>query len=98
MTTDAQGKAVAAFVPQQGGSYRVRAIARDARENEIRSSTYLWISSGEFISWRQENNDRIELVADKKSYRPGETARILIPSPFQPGPAVGGAEGRSRRC
>jgi uncharacterized protein YfaS (alpha-2-macroglobulin family) len=83
VTTDAQGRAVAAFVPEEGGSYRVRAIAHDARENEIRSSTYLWISSGDFIPWRQENNDRIELVTDKKSYRPGETARILIPSPFQ---------------
>ncbi len=82
-TTDAQGKTVAGFVPAEGGSYRVRATARDARENEIRSSTYLWISGQDFIAWRQENNDRIELVADKKSYRPGETARILIPSPFQ---------------
>ena len=28
------------------------------------------------------NNDRIELVADKRLYEPGDTARILIPSPF----------------
>nr|MBC7244834.1 Ig-like domain-containing protein [Chloroflexota bacterium] len=82
-TTDASGFALVLFTPEKGGAYRVRAIARDRRENEIRSSTYLWISSGEFIPWRQENNDRIELVTDKKSYRPGEVARILIPSPFQ---------------
>ena len=83
VTTDAAGTAVAAFTPDKGGSYRVRAFARDQRENQIRSSTYLWISSDTFISWRQENNDRIELITDKKSYKPGETARILIPSPFQ---------------
>jgi uncharacterized protein YfaS (alpha-2-macroglobulin family) len=39
--------------------------------------------STSFVSWRQENNDRIELVTDKKSYKPGDTARLLIPSPFQ---------------
>ncbi|MBM4429191.1 MAG: hypothetical protein FJ026_02440, partial [Chloroflexi bacterium] len=83
VTTDAAGTALATFRPEKGGSYRVRAFARDRRENEIRSSTYLWISSESFVSWQQENNDRIELVTDKKSYQPGETARILIPSPFQ---------------
>ncbi|MBC7233816.1 MAG: Ig-like domain-containing protein [Chloroflexi bacterium] len=82
-TTDAAGTAIISFTPEKGGAYRVRAFARDQRENEIRASTYIWISSSTFIPWRQENNDRIELVTDKKSYRPGETARILIPSPFQ---------------
>ncbi len=83
VTTDGTGTAITSFVPGKGGSYRVRAIGRDERGNEIRSSTYLWISSGDFVSWRQENHDRIELVTDKKVYAPGETARVLVPSPFQ---------------
>jgi len=83
ITTDATGKAIALFTPDKGGAYRVRAFGRDRLENEIRSSTYLWISSRDYVAWRQENHDRIELITDKKSYKPGETARILIPSPFQ---------------
>jgi uncharacterized protein YfaS (alpha-2-macroglobulin family) len=83
VTTDGQGNAVVGFTPEKGGSYRVRALARDEDENEIRSSAYLWISGNTYVSWRQENNDRIELVSDKQSYKPGETARVLIPSPFQ---------------
>jgi uncharacterized protein YfaS (alpha-2-macroglobulin family) len=83
VTTDAEGKAVAAFVPEKGGSYKVVAVGRDQRGNEIRSATYLWISSGEFVSWRQESHDRIELIPDKKSYAPGDVAKILIPSPYQ---------------
>jgi uncharacterized protein YfaS (alpha-2-macroglobulin family) len=83
VTTGPTGAAIAGFTPEKGGSYRVRALARDQRENEIRSSTYVWISSRTFVSWRQENNDRIDLITDKKSYEPGETARLLIPSPFQ---------------
>lgn len=84
VTTDAQGQAVFTFTPEKGGSYRVRAIGRDSRENEIRSAVDIWVSGrpDEFVSWRQENNYRIELVADQKEYRPGDKATILIPSPF----------------
>jgi uncharacterized protein YfaS (alpha-2-macroglobulin family) len=37
----------------------------------------------EYVSWRRENNDRLTLIGDKNTYVPGETAEILIPSPFQ---------------
>ena len=83
VTSGADGRAVAAVTPLKGGSYRVRAFARDSRGNEVRSSAYLWVSARDYVSWRQENNDRIELVLDKKAYAPGDTARLLIPSPFQ---------------
>jgi len=83
LTTDVEGKAISSFVPSTGGSYIVRATGQDGAGNEVRSSTWLWVSSSEFVSWRIENNDRIDLIADKDSYRPGETATILIPSPFQ---------------
>jgi uncharacterized protein YfaS (alpha-2-macroglobulin family) len=43
----------------------------------------VWVSSEEYVSWRQDNNDRISLVADKKEYTPGDVAKILIPSPYQ---------------
>jgi hypothetical protein len=83
VTTADDGRSLALLTPEKGGSYRVRAYARDSRENEVRTSTYIWVSSREYVPWRQENNDRIELVLDKKSYSPGDTARLLIPSPFQ---------------
>ena len=35
------------------------------------------------MPWRQENNDRIKLVADKDEYNVGDTAEILAPSPYQ---------------
>ncbi len=83
VTTNEGGDAQASFVPEEGGTYYIAASGRDSKENEVRSATYLWVSSGRYVSWRQENNDRIQLVADKRSYKPGETASILIPSPFQ---------------
>lgn len=83
VTSGADGRAVATVTPLKGGSYRVRAFAWDSRGNEVRSSTYLWVSARDYVAWRQENNDRIELVLDRKAYAPGDTARLLIPSPFQ---------------
>jgi uncharacterized protein YfaS (alpha-2-macroglobulin family) len=83
VTTGDDGKAVATFAPAKAGLYRVRAIGRDSREHEIRSSTYFWAWGGAgYVTWRQDNNNRITLVADKKEYEVGDTAEILVSSPY----------------
>jgi alpha-2-macroglobulin len=82
VTTGQDGRAVAAFAPPKAGSYRVRATGRDADENEVRSSAYFWVWGGDFVSWRQESNNRIELIADKEEYQVGDVAEILVPSPY----------------
>ncbi|HZY42598.1 MAG TPA: alpha-2-macroglobulin family protein, partial [Anaerolineae bacterium] len=81
--TNDKGEGQTSFTPPVGGEYRVVASGKDDKGNSIRASTYVWVSSQEYVSWRQDNNDRIALVADKKSYDPGEVAKILIPSPYQ---------------
>ena len=83
VTTGNDGRAVAAFTPVKAGSYKVRAIGRDTRENEIRSAAYVWVwGGGEYVSWRQESNNRIGLIADKQEYQVGDVAEILVPSPY----------------
>lgn len=81
--TDAQGAASVRFTPEKGGIYRIYARGTDDNDNEVSSATYMWVSGSQFINWRQENNDRIDLVADQKQYRVGDTATILIPHPYQ---------------
>ncbi len=83
VTTDAQGKASVSFTPPSGGTFKIRATVRDPEGNAQRGSAFLWVSSDEFVAWRQANNDRIDLVADRDRYAPGDTAEILIASPFQ---------------
>lgn len=81
--TDAAGRATASFVPKTAGVHRLVALAKDGAGNEARSATYSWVAGGaQSVNWRQENNDRIDLVADKKAYVPGEVAEILVPAPF----------------
>lgn len=89
LTTDANGKYQLAFVPPRGGSYRLDAQGRDARGNRVLGQTWLWVSDrSQFLAWQFENNDRINLVLDKKEYKIGDTARVLIQSPYQKATAL----------
>jgi len=82
LTTSTAAEGVVTFTPPEGGSYKVIVRGRDARERTVQSSLFLWASGPETVSWRRTNDDRITLVSDKATYVPGETAEILIPSPF----------------
>jgi uncharacterized protein YfaS (alpha-2-macroglobulin family) len=82
VSTDADGMGSFTFSPEKGGQYQVTALGTDEAGNEIRSAVFVWAADVGFVAWPRENNDRIELVADKKLYAPGETAKILVPNPF----------------
>ncbi|MCS6871344.1 MAG: Ig-like domain-containing protein, partial [Anaerolineae bacterium] len=83
LVTDAEGKAFFEFTPERGGLFEVSAETRDSRERIASSRITLWIQGKGAIQWR-EDNLRLQLVADRKdTYRIGETARILIASPFE---------------
>ncbi|MBI5876961.1 MAG: Ig-like domain-containing protein [Chloroflexi bacterium] len=86
--TSAQGAGAAKFTPAAGGIYRIVADATDGAGNAVRSATTMWVFGSQFVNWRVDNNDRIELVSDKKQYDVGETAEILIPAPFAGGEAL----------
>lgn len=83
VTTDANGRATFTFVPPNGGIFKVRAVSTDANSRPIISAATTWVVGDEYISWRQQNSNRIDLVVGSPSYAVGDTAEILITSPFQ---------------
>jgi hypothetical protein len=83
VTTDAEGAARIAFVPPHAGTYKIYASTHDSRGNEVRSSAFMWVSGEEYVSWRQQNSNRFDLITNADSYKVGDTAEILIASPFQ---------------
>ncbi len=86
VTTDRSGEAVFTWTPPSGGQYKINATVVDELGNAVRSAAFTWVSSGspdEYVSWQVENNDRIELVADKPLYRVGDTAQVLVPHPYE---------------
>ncbi len=80
--TDADGKAEFSFVPPNGGIFRTTASVVDANGHTVSASNYVWVSGGGFVAWEQNNSTGIDLIADKTSYSVGDTAEILITSPF----------------
>lgn len=83
VTTDDKGHANVSFKPKDGGMFKVTAQSQDGRGNKILSATTFYASSSSFVNWGRENNDKIELVPDKQEYQVGDTAHILIKSPYQ---------------
>ncbi len=83
-TTDRQGTAQIEWTAERGGQYQLVASGTDDAGNPINSTAFVYASDPDqgFVAWPRANNDRINLVADKESYEPGETAQILVPSPF----------------
>jgi alpha-2-macroglobulin len=80
---DSRGLASVSFVPPEGGAYRAVVTALDTSGNQGRTAAYIWIAGDEYIPWRQSGDHSFELIAGRTSYTPGETAEILIASPFE---------------
>jgi alpha-2-macroglobulin len=67
----------------KAGYYRVRAQATDAKGRRTRTAIGVYAVGKRYVPWKQNNSNRLELISDKTKYRPGETAKILIKSPFR---------------
>jgi uncharacterized protein YfaS (alpha-2-macroglobulin family) len=81
--TGEDGLAKAAFVPPHGGVYKAIVSVTDTKGHSHQASTYIWVSSSNYVAWRQTNDRAFSLIADKDSYSPGDTAEILIAQPFE---------------
>lgn len=83
ITTDNQGEATATFTPEEGGTYVAKATVTDNQGNSMTSSTYLWVTDPSFTGWRSDSRERrMDLTPDNNSYNVGDTATILVQSPF----------------
>ncbi|MFN2282954.1 MAG: Ig-like domain-containing protein, partial [Anaerolineae bacterium] len=81
VTTDGAGKAEIALTPPRSGPYVVLAESQDPDGKTVHSETHLWVSGAEAAAW-QVPEGQIKPVADAESYRIGDTARVLVPTPF----------------
>jgi uncharacterized protein YfaS (alpha-2-macroglobulin family) len=75
--TDADGRATwIATLPADPGTYRFTATA-PADDRTVEDQSQVWVT-GSAINPSEEGDAYLELVADKKSYQPGETARLVV--------------------
>ncbi len=71
------GHARIAFHAGDEGQYRLAFEARDARQQPVRTAVNFWVYGPKFDA-RQFHGGGLEIVPDRRWYRPGETARVLI--------------------
>ncbi|MBD3290634.1 hypothetical protein GF337_17645, partial [candidate division KSB1 bacterium] len=76
------------FTPQQSGYYLLRATSTDDRGNTIVADCSFYILGSDYVAWSRSDDDRIELEMNTDSYKPGETAIIMIKSPFETATAL----------
>lgn len=67
-----------------GGSYRITATVNDAQGRQNQSQITRWVSGGKQPPARNVEQEQVTLIPDKERYQPGDTAQILVQSPFSP--------------
>ncbi len=77
--TGADGKAVLRITPHRAGYLKFYAMARDAAGNGTDATQYVW-SAGEHWLLKEYPFQDLKIVTDKRTYRPGDTARVLVNS------------------
>ncbi|MBI4835791.1 MAG: Ig-like domain-containing protein [Candidatus Abawacabacteria bacterium] len=82
-TTGSDGKTNLVFSIPEGGQYHVGVRASDNKGHTVVSGTNVWVNSETYINWGRDNNDRMDIIPDKKEYTIGETAKLLVKSPYE---------------
>ncbi|MEA2338043.1 MAG: alpha-2-macroglobulin [Thermoanaerobaculia bacterium] len=67
----------------EGGEYLIIAKASDAEGHSTTTRTWFYAVGGGYTAWERYDHNRIDLVPEKKTYKPGETARIMVKSPWE---------------
>jgi uncharacterized protein YfaS (alpha-2-macroglobulin family) len=77
--TNAEGQGATDYATQQPGSVLIKTTVEENGKPVVMEAGYLWVAdnSGRWTDVSYEGEGEIKLVADKKTYRPGETAKIL---------------------
>jgi alpha-2-macroglobulin len=71
-----------------GGEYQLIAKASDSEGRSTTTRFWFYATGSGYTAWERYDHNRIDLVPDKKTYRPGETAKIMIKSPWESATAL----------
>jgi uncharacterized protein YfaS (alpha-2-macroglobulin family) len=71
---------VTSWTPPEGGYYLLRAEARDEEGRISRSESGIYVT-GEGAYWARDSSNKVELVPDRRRYRPGDVAQVLVKAP-----------------
>ncbi|HWO23504.1 MAG TPA: alpha-2-macroglobulin family protein, partial [Kofleriaceae bacterium] len=76
------------FATKEGGSYQVTATIVDAKGRPNQTKLTFWVTGGAAPPAREVEQERVQIIPDKKEYRAGEHAELLLQAPFYPAEAL----------
>jgi uncharacterized protein YfaS (alpha-2-macroglobulin family) len=71
-----------------GGYFALKATATDAEGHTTTTTTGFYVLGAGYTAWARYDHNRIDLLPEKKTYKPGETARLMIKSPWEKATAL----------
>ncbi len=90
-STNGDGNWSGTYTPTEQGEYELKLSGVDSRGNTIQTKTRLYITGSEQAGEglvQPTNDTSLEIVTDKASLGVGDTANIIIKSPFQQAKAL----------
>jgi len=76
------------FVANEGGRYKISARVVDDRERPNESELTIWVPGGERPKDSDLKQQSVDIIPSQKDYKPGDTAELLVLSPFTPAEGV----------
>lgn len=70
------------FPAKQGGRYTITARVMDDRERINETEITVWVAGGKVQPKRNVEQEEAQIIPNKKEYAAGETAELLVMSPF----------------
>ncbi|HEY0195235.1 MAG TPA: DUF6049 family protein, partial [Kofleriaceae bacterium] len=86
--TAAVQPAPCSFKTEHGGEYQITATITDDHGRTSQTKLTFWVAGGAQPVAREVAQEKLQLIPDKKSYTPGNTAELLIQAPFYPAEGV----------
>jgi hypothetical protein len=81
VVADSTGRAQYVFTPTSGGVFKVRTHATDEAGRSNGSAVRFYVSDNSRAALWKPAGESLEVIPDKDTYLPGDTAQILIPLP-----------------
>lgn len=86
--TSAETPQECSFVAKQGGRYIISAVVMDDRERFNESELTVWVPGGKTPPSRNVEQEEVQIIPSQKDFKPGDTAELLVISPFTPAEGV----------
>ena len=87
-TTDDKGLVACEASLDSAGQVELIAETKDAQGHPAQAAASVWITQQGELWFSQDNDDRIDILPEKKRYEPGETARLQVRMPFREATAL----------